>query len=1845
MLALVVLLGTLLSLGASNGMAQVPFTVIDSDPNRYPAYNGVWLFPSQNHMVRDSSGTIYVIYTLATNQYIHYYNYVKWSSDGGSTWSDAVRNDFMPDSSSTQSLVIDPAGVLYEGFTFNVNPFFTKSTDGGKSWPYPSVLDYNTFTYHPSMVMDGNGTLHEACMAAYGWFDYPFNIVYKKSTDGGDNWSDRAVLTTVPHDLATYGYGAEVPDLYAGKNGNLFILYTNYTNSTVPYRSTKMFLHFDGTGWSDPMKVSADDISSGSGDLAVDSTGTVHLAYSEKDGTTGNYRVVYRTYDPVAKAFSSPRPLTPATVNTNSITMGIYAGDLVVIAYDRYDLASGQFGGVYATTSADNFTSFKRISTHPNARTPNLRSSFYNMNQPDKVDLVWVEPNDVSGGEELAYTELSGGIANAGSLVVNVYGPKIANPGQQAVYLVRYRNGMAVDSENTVVKVGLPGNLPFVSSTGGGVYLRQTNEVVWSLGTVPAGGQGSLAFTLYVPWGEASGSATVVSKIDSTTSPWHIMDITPYLNPVSIEVASNGFLSADEIAALLASDARLARLHGVSLSRGLDFYNVAKRLMLKDGRELVFLVYLKMDPYELAFLSRLGDQYSLVKANESGIEFFDEAGGLMLRLDGAEIPYGEWTNPDYEGPVTSVPIRGFEAPVGDDVEISYWACLRNCEAMKGVDVVGGHVVKTAWNVGKGAYHLYKREGWEVCKDAAAAVSEAAGEVIDFVEMGVGCPAICLKKKWRKDYYCPKPSGEVYEKWCVSEGMVGMHKCSADNMFNPLPYLAPCLEGQVCSGGECVDKGKVCPLKKSKTRIPLMVNGPVFAPVDGSANMCDDDTTDITPAHDPNAKSVDPMGDVVPGQTLTYTIEYENTGVGTAYSVFVLDTLDPNLEESTLSIGNGGEYSIMDRLLSWEIGDLSPNRQGSVVTTIKVREGIPSGTQIVNMAEVHFPSASEITPTNPVVSLVKAIAADPKSVETVSGTPVPIVLSGRDSGSNPLTYRITTNPIYGDLVGTPPNVTYSAMPGFSGQEEFYYVVGNGLVESAPAKVIVRVGPDPSDTTPPSVIGTYPAGGTPKVHFDATPLSTDPYQYIPTVTATFSKPIDPATLTASTFTVDGLAGSLSYSEPLKTASFKPSTALSPHTVYTARLTAGITDKIGNPLGAEYSWQFTTESPANIVVSLPDNGIQVIFGSLNVGQSTAMQTVNVTNTGTQDLTIGTILPGGANPDDFVITDDQCSGATLAQSTVCTLTAGFSPKAGGTRNGLLNIPSNDIDTPVYGVALTGVGIQQYTLTVTYSSGGIVTPGTVTVNLGVDQTFNILVDTGHHVVDVKVDGASQGAISSYSFTNVSAPHTIGATFAVNTYTLTVTHSSGGTVTPGTVTVNYGVSQTFNILADTGYHVVDVKVDGASQGAISSYSFTNVSAPHTIGATFAVNTYTLTVTHSSGGTVTPGTVTVNYGVSQTFNILADTGYHVVDVKVDSASQGVISSYSFTNVTAPHTIDATFAINTFTLTVTHSSGGTVTPGTVTVNYGVSQTFNILADTGYHVVDVKVDGASQGAISSYSFVSVTAPHAIDVVFAIDTHTLTVVVTGAGKGTVTSVPPGVDCGNGHADCSPVYDYNTVVALAVHPDSSSVFAGWSGSGCSGKDPCSVTMDAAKSVTATFSHFLAGPPRGTYGTEIVLAGPGFGTKKGKVLLDTLSLKISSWQEGEIRCLLTKSMFPGTYPIVILPKEPKGTSIQENNVFTAGKVSDISVEPNNGKAGDLITLSGSLFGTKKGKVYLEYAAGGVVKRKTCKVVGWPATSSEGTGEAQVQFIVPKGIPSSSVCDVVVSNPMGEARLVGGFSVP
>ena len=99
---------------------------------------------------------------------------------------------------------------------------------------------------------------------------------------------------------------------------------------------------------------------------------------------------------------------------------------------------------------------------------------------------------------------------------------------------------------------------------------------------------------------------------------------------------------------------------------------------------------------------------------------------------------------------------------------------------------------------------------------------------------------------------------------------------------------------------------------------------------------------------------------------------------------------------------------------------------------------------------------------------------------------------------------------------------------------------------------------------------------------------------------------------------------------------------------------------------------------------------------------------------------------------------------------------------------------------------------------------------------------------------------SPYTFSNVTAVHSIAATFIAKTYEIAASVGTNGSISPsGSVSVTQGASQAFAITANTGYQVKDVLVDGASVGAVASYTFSNVTAVHSIAATFIAKTYSI----------------------------------------------------------------------------------------------------------------------------------------------------------------------------------------------------------------------------------------------------------------------------------------------------------------------------------------------------------------------------------------------------------------------
>jgi len=162
-----------------------------------------------------------------------------------------------------------------------------------------------------------------------------------------------------------------------------------------------------------------------------------------------------------------------------------------------------------------------------------------------------------------------------------------------------------------------------------------------------------------------------------------------------------------------------------------------------------------------------------------------------------------------------------------------------------------------------------------------------------------------------------------------------------------------------------------------------------------------------------------------------------------------------------------------------------------------------------------------------------------------------------------------------------------------------------------------------------------------------------------------------------------------------------------------------------------------------------------------------------------------------------------------------------------------------IYSIKVKG---KEYSITpAKLTEGGSISPSeTVKAEMGTDCSFTISPDQGYKISDVKVDGVSVGAVSSYTFTSVSSDHKIEVSFEKITFNVIASAGMGGTISPsGTSTVDFGGSKSFTITPSYGYKISNVKVDGKSIGPVSLYTFTNITSDHTIEATFEKKSVTI----------------------------------------------------------------------------------------------------------------------------------------------------------------------------------------------------------------------------------------------------------------------------------------------------------------------------------------------------------------------------------------------------------------------
>ena len=503
-----------------------------------------------------------------------------------------------------------------------------------------------------------------------------------------------------------------------------------------------------------------------------------------------------------------------------------------------------------------------------------------------------------------------------------------------------------------------------------------------------------------------------------------------------------------------------------------------------------------------------------------------------------------------------------------------------------------------------------------------------------------------------------------------------------------------------------------------------------------------------------------------------------------------------------------------------------------------------------------------------------------------------------------------------------------------------------------------------TGAPTVISTVPAAGA------ATVLANS------VVSATFSEPMDPLTLTNATFTVKGpgataVAGTVTYSG--STATFTPTVVLVGSTLFTATITTGAKDPAGAALAANFVWTFTTVPPPTVVSTVPANGATAVAVNTPISAtfSEAMNAATITGT-TLTLTgpgatpvAGTVTYAGntatftptlvlANSTLFTATittgAKDPTGAPLAANFVWTFTTAPPPTVVSTLpvNGAVAVADGTTVTATFSVPMDATTLTATTFTLT-GPGATAVTGIVSY-AGNTATFTpaaLLASSTLYTATVTT--GAKDATGAPLAANVVWTFTTAATRAV---TSTVP-SSGATNVP----LNQKVAATFNspmtastITAAGTFTLATTTGAVAVPGTVTYDTSSNTALFTPTAALTASTQYTATLTtaaKSAAGNPIPANYVWSFTTGTAANAVAPTV-----TSTDPANLAITVprnqkvAATFSTAMDPSTISA---VGTFTLATT--VGGVAVPGTVSYAGNTAlfaPTANLAASTQYTAI---------------------------------------------------------------------------------------------------------------------------------------------------------------------------------------------------------------------------------------------------------------------------------------------------------
>jgi uncharacterized repeat protein (TIGR01451 family)/fimbrial isopeptide formation D2 family protein len=328
------------------------------------------------------------------------------------------------------------------------------------------------------------------------------------------------------------------------------------------------------------------------------------------------------------------------------------------------------------------------------------------------------------------------------------------------------------------------------------------------------------------------------------------------------------------------------------------------------------------------------------------------------------------------------------------------------------------------------------------------------------------------------------------------------------------------------------------------------------------------------------------------------------------------------------------------------------------------------------------------------------------------------------------------------------------------------------------------------------------------------------------------------------------------------------------------------------------------------------------------------------------GSIGPASANvaygaTTSFTVTPD--SGYDIASTSGC----------GGSFSGNTFTTGAITSACTVNASFISQSVPSFLVTSSAGAGGSVLPGSVLVASGATTSFTVTPDPNYLVSGAAGCG---GSLSGNTFTTaaISGACNVAVSFVLNQHTVSATAGAGGSISPPSQSVIDGNTTSLSVTPDTGYAIGSVSgCNGSLAG--STYTTGAITGACTVTASFSANTYTVTASAGKGGSITPPSQSVVENATTSFTVTPNSGYSIASV---AGCGGSLSGNTFTTaaITGACAVSATFSANTYTVTASAGSGGSITPPSQSVAENATTSFTVTPNSGYSIASVSGCGGS-------------------------------------------------------------------------------------------------------------------------------------------------------------------------------------------------------------------------------------------------------------------------------------------------